>query len=295
MKQKLIDLIPPVMLAAVILFWMYGPQSLLASSWTVVAMSALIILTIQGLEFVAERHSGWRINRLEFVTDLGYTIFNATVIAWLTTHLADSPLASLKAYLGISMAWSGTLPFLVQVAMIFTLFEFGQYWMHRAMHNVTPFWLTHAPHHHITQLNAMKGAVGNPLELFLISLGVIALFEFKDSAIFCSFSCSAVISTFAHANVSANPPKFYSFFFTTIRNHSLHHSVPYEDTRVNYGNSLILLDRIFGTYKEGEASVVGQGDRKRLSIWEQTKFPFDPIVAAIRARRTAQTTGGSVA
>jgi sterol desaturase/sphingolipid hydroxylase (fatty acid hydroxylase superfamily) len=32
-------------------------------------------------------------------------------------------------------------------------------------------WLTHAPHHHITQLNALKGYVGNPLELFLISLG----------------------------------------------------------------------------------------------------------------------------
>jgi hypothetical protein len=84
---------------------------------------------------------------------------------------------------------------------------------------------------------------------------------------------NAAIAIYAHANVAANPPIFYSFFFTTIRNHSLHHSVPYEDTRCNYGNSLIIWDRVFGTYREGEASVVGQDQRKRLSIWEQTVFP----------------------
>ncbi len=94
-----------------------------------------------------------------------------------------------------------------------------------------------------------------------------------------------MISTFAHANVRADPPIWYSFFFTTIRHHSLHHSVPYEDTRYNYGNSLILLDRIFGTYREGEANVVGQGDRKRLSIWRQAIFPFVPVIDWIEARR----------
>jgi sterol desaturase/sphingolipid hydroxylase (fatty acid hydroxylase superfamily) len=85
--------------------------------------------------------------------------------------------------------------------------------------------------------------------------------------------------------VRSDPPLFYSFFFTTIRNHSLHHSVPYEDTRCNYANSLILIDRVFGTYREGEADVVGQDERKRLSIWEQFLFPFRPVIDAIKARR----------
>jgi hypothetical protein len=161
----------------------------------------------------------------------------------------------------------------VQVVAVMAIIEFGQYWMHRLMHNSTPFWLTHAPHHHITQLNAMKGSVGNPIELFLISLSVVAFFDFSPTAKFCAYSVNAAIAIYAHANVAANPPIFYSFFFTTIRNHSLHHSVPYEDTRCNYGNSLIIWDRVFGTYREGEASVVGQDQRKRLSIWEQTVFP----------------------
>jgi sterol desaturase/sphingolipid hydroxylase (fatty acid hydroxylase superfamily) len=179
------------------------------------------------------------------------------------------------------------MPFLAQVALVVFLIEFGQYWMHRGMHDWTPLWLTHAPHHHITQLNAMKGAVGNPIELFLISLSVVALFDLPPAAIFCGLNVLTVISTFAHANVRSDPPKFYSFFFTTIRHHSLHHSVRYEDTRCNYGNSLILLDRIFGTYREGESAIVGQDERKRLSIWEQFIFPVRPLVEKIRARRTA--------
>jgi sterol desaturase/sphingolipid hydroxylase (fatty acid hydroxylase superfamily) len=149
--------------------------------------------------------------------------------------------------------------------------------------------MTHAPHHHITQLNAAKGYVGNPIELFLISLSVVALFDLPLTAIFCAVSVLGVVSGFAHANVRSDPPIWYSFVFTTIRHHSLHHSVPYEDTRCNYGNSLILLDRIFGTYQEGEASVVGQDERRRLSIREQWLFPFQPILARLKQRPAATT------
>lgn len=285
MKQKFFNLVPPLMLLTVVLFWMFGPETLLKNPWTLVVVSSLITVTVLALEWVHERHAGWRMNKQEFFTDLFYVVLSATAIAWATTALAEDPLKAAKEAIGITTPWIAGLPFLVQVAMVIFLFEFGQYWMHRAMHNWHPLWLTHAPHHHITQLNAAKGAVGNPIELFLISLSVVALFDFAPAAVFCAFNCTGVISTFAHANVKSDPPLFYSFFFTTIRNHSLHHSVPYEDTRCNYGNSLILLDRIFGTYRDGEASVVGQGDRKRLSIREQTLFPFQPIINAYQAKK----------
>ncbi len=133
----------------------------------------------------------------------------------------------------------------------------------------------------------MQGVrVGNPIELFLISLGVIALFDWSTSAVFAGISMGSTIAIYAHANVRANPPIWYSFFFTTIRHHSLHHTaLSYEDTRCNYGNSLILMDRIFGTYREGESTLVGQGDRKRLSIAEQWLFPFQPWIDRIRAKR----------
>jgi len=285
LTERLFDLLPPAMVVMVVVFWMFGPKSLLDNPWTLVVVGALITVSVLALEWVHERHAGWRMNRREFATDLFYVILSNTVIAWTTTVLAEDPLKAAKASLGITTQWAMHLPFLAQVALVVFIIEFGQYWMHRLMHNSHPFWLTHAPHHHITQLNAMKGAVGNPIELFLISLSVVALFDLPQSAVFCAINVMGVISTFAHANVRSNPPLFYSFFFTTIRHHSLHHSTDYEATRCNYGNSLIVIDRLFGTYREGEASVVGQDERKRLSIWEQFMFPWLGWIETMKAKR----------
>lgn len=286
MKKTIFNLLPPATIGVVILFWAFGPAAWVKNPWSIVIAGGLTTAFIQALEWVYERHVGWRIDKREFATDLFYVILGNTVISWVSTRLAENPLKAVKHSLGVSTPWAMHWPFLAQVALVIFLVEFGQYWMHRAMHNWTPLWLTHAPHHHITQLNAMKGAVGNPLELFLISLSVVALFDLSLTAEFCAFNILGVISSFAHANVRADPPRWYSFFFTTIRHHSLHHTaLSYEDTRCNYGNSLILIDRVFGTYREGESAIVGQDDRKRLSIWEQTLFPARPVIATIKARR----------
>jgi sterol desaturase/sphingolipid hydroxylase (fatty acid hydroxylase superfamily) len=295
MRDRVFNLLPPAMIAMVLLFWSFGPEAVLKSPWTLVVMSPLIVIIVLLLEQIHERHAGWRMNRREFFTDLFYVILSATVISWFSEKLAEDPLMAAKASLRITTEWTMHLPWLAQVALVILVIEFGQYWMHRLMHNWHPFWLTHAPHHHLTQLNAAKGAVGNPIELFLISLSVVALFDLERTAIFAAINTMGVISTFAHANVRSNPPIWYSFFFTTIRHHSLHHSTDYDSTRSNYGNSLILLDRIFGTYREGEGVVVGQDDRRRLTIWEQTMFPFQPLIDKYKARRMNARPGAGLA
>ena len=286
MKKMLFRYTQPAMGVAILLFWAFGPAAWIKSSWSIIVATSITTLLVLGLEWINERHASWRLTKKEFFTDLFYVILGSTAIAWATDKLADSPLKAAKHSLGITTDWAMHLPFVAQVALVVFLIEFGQYWMHRLMHNYTPFWLTHAPHHHITQLNAMKGAVGNPIELFLISLSVVALFDLPQAAEFCAFNILALVSTFAHANTRCDPPKWYAFFFTTIQHHSLHHSVGYEDTRCNYANSLILIDRVFGTFRAGESEAVGQDERRRLSIPEQFLFPFQPLIAKIRARRS---------
>jgi sterol desaturase/sphingolipid hydroxylase (fatty acid hydroxylase superfamily) len=285
MKKILFSYVQPAMVGLVLLFWMFGPKTWIANAWALTIATSLTTLLVLGLEWINERHASWRLTKTEFFTDLFYMVLGATAITWVTTKLAEDPLKAAKHSLGITTEWAMHLPFVVQVALVVFLIEFGQYWMHRLMHNYTPFWLTHAPHHHITQLNAMKGAVGNPIELFLISLSVVALFDLPVAAELCAFNILSVVSTFAHANTRCDPPRWYAFFFTTIRHHSLHHSVGYEDTRCNYANSLILIDRVFGTYRDGESELVGQEERRRLSIPEQMIFPFRPLIARIKAKR----------
>jgi sterol desaturase/sphingolipid hydroxylase (fatty acid hydroxylase superfamily) len=285
-KQSLINLLPPATIAAIWAFWAFAPSAWVDGPWTIMAVGLGTLAFVQLLELVFERHEGWRINGRELATDVFYVAFGYGVIGFMTDTLVNGPLGELKEAWGIATPWLAASPFMVQVLVVMFVFEFGQYWMHRAMHNWTPLWLTHAPHHHITQLNAMKGFIGNPIELFLISLGVISLLDVDLNALFAAITASGAIAVYAHANVRANPPIWYGFFFTTIRHHSLHHTaLSYEDTRCNYGNSVILWDRVFGTFKEGESEVVGQDDRKRLSIWEQWTFPLRPW---LEKRETAE-------
>jgi sterol desaturase/sphingolipid hydroxylase (fatty acid hydroxylase superfamily) len=289
----LYSLLQPGILALVVLFWATAPASWIDNPLTVTCVSIATLSIVQVLERFDERHAGWRMYRLEFLTDLFYVVLFYAVIDGVEDHLFETPLASAKQALGITTEWALHSPFLVQVVLVIFLVEFGQYWMHRLMHNSFVWW-THAPHHHITQLNAAKGLVGNPLELFLVSLSVVALFDLRKDATFCAFNVLSVVPIFAHANVRNKAPRWYAYLFTTIEAHSLHHSVPYNDTRCNYANALILIDRVFGTFREGESSLVGQDQRKRLSILEQFLFPFRPLIAMMKARlgRTASAAGG---
>lgn len=281
MKKLVFTVFQPALLGLIVLFWAYAPASLLGKTWLVTAVSMGTIITVQLLEFVNERHAGWRINRREFLTDLFYVVLFVAVIAKVEDALVETPLATLKHSLGITTDWALHMPFVAQAAFGFFVIEFGQYWMHRLMHN-TFLWWTHAPHHHLTQLNAAKGLVGNPIELFLVSLSVIALFDLPLNAVFCAFNIDGAVAVFAHANVRFISPRWYAFVFTTIEHHSTHHSVGFLETRCNYANAMILIDRLFGTFRAGESAVVGQDDRRRLSIAQQFVFPFRPLIAMFR-------------
>lgn len=275
MKQAIFDHLPPATVLGIWAFFGLAPAAWLDAGWPTLAVLLGVMTFIQGMELVNERHEGWRITGEELRTDIFYMILVIFVIGALVEITVDSPLASLKQSLGIATPFLMELPYLVQVLMIMLIFEFGQYWMHRFMHNSDILWSTHAPHHHVTQLNALKGFIGNPIELFLIGLSVIALFDFSPNAYPAAFLSLGAIAQYAHANIKSNPPIWFSFFFTTIRHHSLHHTaLSYEDTRCNYGNSVILWDRVFGTFKEGESEIVGQDDRRRLTIKEQWLFPI---------------------
>jgi sterol desaturase/sphingolipid hydroxylase (fatty acid hydroxylase superfamily) len=283
-KKIAFSLFQPVTMGLIVLFYAVAPASLAQNPWTLIAVNFLVLAIVVALEFINERHVSWRTNGREFATDLFYTIFMATVIAELTKKLADEPLGLVKHALGITTPWAMHLPFVLQVFLVLFLIEFGQYWMHKAMHH-TFLWWSHAVHHHITQMNAMKGAVGNPTELFLITLSVVALFDVPVSAVFCALSIGNLVGACIHSNVRYDSPRWYNFFFTTIEAHSLHLSAAsFEATRCNYAGTLIIIDRLFGTFREGESELVGQDERKRLTIPQQWSYTFRPLMAAIKGR-----------
>lgn len=282
----------PAVLFGLVAFWYYAPNSIAKAS-TAIGIGIGFRVLLLALEFAAPRHDSWRLTWKEAVTDLFYVGIGYTLVGMMESFLgADVVIGFLQSSFDWDkFAWFTGLPLLVQALMISFLFDFGQYWMHRGMHNWYPLWLTHAPHHYITQLNINKGAVGNPVELFLIGLGVGGFFDFLPRAALLAGTLGLAVGSYQHINVRFNTPRWWRFVFNTTEHHSVHHSQDFEGSRSNYAGTWIIIDRMFGTCVDGEAELLGMEGGRRMTIGETMVYPFiegwNSIKERFGRRRTA--------
>ncbi|WP_028056153.1 sterol desaturase family protein [Sphingobium bisphenolivorans] len=274
-KQFIFTWFQPAALFALILFWYYAPNSIAKAS-TAIGIGIGFKLLLLALEWVNPRYESWRLTWKELVTDLFYVALGYTLINMVERYIGSDVIieALQHSFDWEKFNWFIGLPLLVQAFLISFIFDFGQYWMHRGMHNWYPLWLTHSVHHYITQLNINKGAVGNPVELFLIGLGVGGFLDFLPRAALLAGTIGLAIGTYQHINVRFNTPRWWRFLFNTTEHHSLHHSRDFEASRSNYSNTYIFIDRMFGTCVDGEAELLGMEGGRRMSIREQMTFPF---------------------
>ncbi len=283
-KKTIFKYLQPAMLLGILAFWSLAPNSVTGNAWVGALAGTVIMVTIMMLEWVNERHAHWRLTVREFLEGAFYILCNRFVFGAVAAVILYDPLSAFVKGNGLTTDITTGLPLVVHVAMLIFMHEFVQYWLHRMLHSNAALWEVHVPHHYITQMNTMNAAVGNWIEIIFLGLTLAVFFEMPKTALLCAGNIGGAVAYFAHSNIRFDPPRWYSFVFTTIEHHSLHHSLDYDDTRCNYANELILLDRVFGTYRDGEAVHVGQDNQRRLSVWEQTIWPFLPLVAKAKSK-----------
>lgn len=275
----------PVVLFALIGFWYYAPNSIaVASTAIAIGISFRILLLL--LEWVNPRYESWQLTWKEFATDLFYVSLGYTLLRMVDSYIGSDALIEgfLAQFNWDTLSWFTSLPLLVQAFLIVFIFDFVQYWMHRGMHVWYPLWLPHAVHHYITQFNINKGAVGNPVELFLIGIGIGGFFDFLPRAVLLAGALRLGVGIYMHINVRFNTPRWWRYIFNTTEHHSIHHSQDFEASRSNYSGIFIFIDRIFGTCVDGEAEVLGLEGGRRMSIREQMSYPFTEGWQAIKRR-----------
>ena len=273
------------LLFALIAFWYYAPNSIAKAS-TAIGIGIGVRILLLALEWVNPRHASWRLTWKELASDLFYVGLGYTLLNLVERYIGSDVVieAVQHDFDWDKLAWFTGLPLLLQALLISFIFDFGQYWMHRGMHNWYPLWLTHAPHHYITQLNVNKGAVGNPVELFLIGLGIGGFFDFLPRAALLAGTLGLAVGTYQHINVRFNSPRWWRFLFNTTEHHSMHHSQDYEATRSNYASTWIVIDRLFGTCVDGEAVLLGMEGGRKMSIAETMTYPFTEGWKSLKAR-----------
>jgi hypothetical protein len=133
-RQVFFTWFQPTMLFALIAFWYYAPNSIAKPS-TAIAIGIGFKLLLLGLEWVNPRYASWRLTWKELVTDLFYVGLSYTLLRMVSHFIGSDVMAKAIKHLvhQDDILWFTDLPLLAQAFLIVFIFDFGQYWMHRAM------------------------------------------------------------------------------------------------------------------------------------------------------------------
>lgn len=156
----------------------------------------------------------------------------------------------------IPMAW---LPWgALQLAFAFVLLDFSRYWLHYAGHRVPFLWQFHRVHHSAEVLDSTTGLRMHAIDFlqlwavpFLLFSVLFDVTTFAPWVIPAAFGIGVVMDAFQHSNMEFDLTRPWNRAWHRVLNnphfHAWHHTRDGALCDGNYGNTLLLWDRLFGT------------------------------------------------
>jgi sterol desaturase/sphingolipid hydroxylase (fatty acid hydroxylase superfamily) len=186
----------------------------------------------------------------------------------------------LGAGLAVHYAW----PWAVALAVLVLADSFAAYWTHRAMHAVPALWRIHRVHHTDCAVDVSTSIRNHPLELAValpVSAAVILAVGAPVSAVVAAQTIMVTAVIWQHADIDVpRLERALAPLLITPAIHRLHHSPerPLHDS--NYGELIMLWDRLFGTLRRsggrGRVGLEGQvarSDHLLEQIWSPVYAP----------------------
>jgi sterol desaturase/sphingolipid hydroxylase (fatty acid hydroxylase superfamily) len=157
------------------------------------------------------------------------------------------------------------------------------------MHKVPLLWRLHRVHHTDTFVDVSTTVRFHPGEYLVstpIIVGSVFLMGISPIALMIYEVFDAAMAVFTHANIRMPKPvdRFLRLLLVTPDMHRVHHSSHQPETDSNYGATLSIWDRLFGTYTEKEPEELATmqlglkecQDKRSTSLWWQLRLPFTP-------------------
>jgi len=211
-----------------------------------IAIPIFFILII--LEWIASKKIGKKVNRsTDVISSLSSGMSNITKdslnlgvvlisYGWLVKHLTVYKLEPL---------WLATL-------FAFIIQDFTGYWMHRLNHRVNIFWNRHVIHHSSEEFNlscALRQSISETVH-FSALLMIPAAFFGIPADIFSVLAPIHLFMQFWYHTRLIHKMGFLEKIIVTPSHHRVHHAINPEYIDKNYGQILIVWDKIFGSFQE---------------------------------------------
>jgi sterol desaturase/sphingolipid hydroxylase (fatty acid hydroxylase superfamily) len=182
-----------------------------------------------------------------FVSVLFYTGLSVTVAKWLTAAAGGGPAAVRAVQTG--HGWLPSLPLIVQIAIIFLMTDFLQYWLHRAFH-ARGLWAFHAVHHSSRQVDWTTTFRVHPVNYlaYSTSVGVLTqLMGFSPMVFVIIAPINLALGAMVHANLDWTFGPFKHVLASPVF-HRWHHSIDPAVRDKNFAPTFPFLDLMFGTF-----------------------------------------------
>lgn len=153
------------------------------------------------------------------------------------------------------------------------------YWAHRMSHQVHLFWLGHVVHHQSEDYNlsvALRQSVFQKMFTFYFYLP-LAFLGFKTEWFVLASAINLLYQFWIHTEVVKKMPRWFEFIFNTPSHHRVHHGVNPKYIDKNHAGSLIIWDKIFGTFQEEEERPI-YGITSPVNTWNPVMANIQPFV-----------------
>lgn len=148
------------------------------------------------------------------------------------------------------------------------LVDLAYYWAHRMSHEVNLFWGGHVVHHQSEEYNLSVALRQSSLQIvwtFAFSLP-IAILGFKTEHFVLVNAFNTLYQFWIHTETIGKFPPWIEFIFNTPSHHRVHHGRNPKYIDKNHAGSLIIWDRMFGTFQEEEEHPT-YGITKPINSW----------------------------
>lgn len=152
--------------------------------------------------------------------------------------------------------------------LLILLVDLAYYWAHRMSHEINLFWGGHVVHHQSEEYNLSVALRQSSLQVvwtFAFSLPIAFLgFDTFDFALISAFN--TLYQFWIHTETINKLPRWFEFIFNTPSHHRVHHGRDPKYIDKNHAGSLIIWDRMFGTFQAEEERPT-YGITKPINSW----------------------------
>lgn len=249
-----------------------------------IVLSIPIFFILMGVEIIVERLTHRKLYRLpDSIANLSCGItsqLSGIFFRVLAVGVYEVVFANL-AVIRLERNW-------IYWTVLFFLVDLGYYWAHRMSHEINLFWGGHVVHHQSEEYNlsvALRQSSFQVVWTFFFYLPLaVAGFHTTD---FLLISALNTLYQFWIHTETINRMGWFEYFFNTPSHHRVHHGRDPKYIDKNHAGTLIIWDKMFGTFQEEEERPT-YGITKPLNSWNGVWANFSHY--ATMARELKQIT-----